>query len=501
MKHLQTDVAVVGCGIAGMAAALSALEAGAKVLCIERSSFEERGGNSRWTDGNLLVATGKDDFEVMDMFWESLSDNSGFHIDKDMMAETVQDYENWHPNVKTGPFLDPLLLHTFGENIPPSLSWLQERGVKIDLEGKTFPFFIRMMPFPQIYGGGLNVIETLTPQIEEKGGSFVCETTATDLMVDDMGRIEGVRCTTKNNEPVEISAKAVILASGGFQGNPQMLAQYCGKESKYVKPVCKGGYYNKGEGLRMALALNAAPAGDWSEIHREMVDPRSVQPEALVHIWQCGIVVNQRGERFMDECPDSWTDWLEPSGRAVMAQPEGIAYIIYDEELNSGDDQSWRAGNRSEEKPITGETLAELAGKLGIPPVRLEQTVADYNLACTRSDEVTFTWDPATFSFGGIATEGIDPPKSNYARKLERGPFYCYPMIASIVMTLGGLRVNADAQVLNYSGELIPGLYAAGETVGVHYGDYAGGTSSIRALVFGRLAGNHAASLVAGEQT
>jgi tricarballylate dehydrogenase len=496
MKCYETEVVVVGCGIAGMAAALSALEAGAKVISVERSTFDERGGNSRWTDANLLVAPGRSDFELLDMFWDGLTNNSGFHVDRDMMAETANDYDSWHPNVKTGPFLDPVLLETFGENVPSSLEWLQNHGVKIDIEGKNFPFFIRMMPFPQIYGGGLNVIETLTPRIQEKGGEFIFETTATELLIDEMGRIYGLRGTTKNNEPVEIKARAVILASGGFQGNPQMLAQYCGKESKYVKPVCKGGYYNKGEGLRMALAINAAPAGDWSEMHRQMVDPRSTQPEALVHIWQGGIVVNQHGERFMDECPSNFSEWHEPPGRAIMAQPGGIGYIIYDEQLNSGAYQGWRAGNRSEVAPIVGNTLQELAEKLEIPAKKLEQTVAKYNRACVRSDSVQFNWDAETFSFGGVSTEGVEPPKSNYAKKVEIGPFYCYPMIASICMTLGGLRVNANAQVLNYSAEIIPGLYAAGETVGMHYGDYTGGTSAVRALTFGRLAGDHAASII-----
>ena len=496
MQRFETDVVVVGCGVAGMTAALSALEGGARTINVERSTFEERGGNSRWTDANLLIEPDSDSFEPSDHFWTYFSMVSKFHMFPDMEGESAGDYEQWHPNLKTAPFLDPELLGAFAENIPVTLKWLEQNGVKIDTERHSFPYHIRLPGIPQIYGGGLSVIEELTPRIQKLGGEFLCETTATDLMLDDMGRVCGLRGTTKNNEPVEIKAKAVVLASGGFQGNPQMLAQYCGENSKYLRPVAKGGYYNKGEGLRMALAINAAPAGDWSDVHRQMVDPRSPQPEALTHVWPCGILVNQNGERFMDEFDSSFFNWLEEPGKRILEQPGGISYIIYDEQVNSSDYKEWRLGLRTEQEPIVGETLAELATKLGIPPQALEKTVAEFNQGCTRSDEVELgEFHPETLSFDGIGTEGISPPKSNGAKRIEKGPFYCYPMISSICMTLGGLRVNGNAQVLNQSAETIEGLYAAGETVGLHYGMYASATSVLRGLTFGKLAGTHAATL------
>ena len=292
MKQYETDVVVVGCGVAGLSASLSALESGSRCITLERSSYEERGGNSRWTDANLLIETDTNSFQPTDYFWHTLTENGKFHLFPDMEAETAKEYESWHPNLKTAPMFDPALLYAFGENIPTTLNWLEEHGVKIDTAQHSFPFFIRLPGLAQIYGGGLTVIETLTPIIEDKGGKILCETTATELMFDDMGKICGLHAIAANNEPVQIKAKAVVLASGGFQGNPQMLAQYCGENARYLRPVAKGGYYNKGEGLRMALAANAAPAGDWSDVHRQMVDPRSPHPEALTHIWQCGIVVN-----------------------------------------------------------------------------------------------------------------------------------------------------------------------------------------------------------------
>ncbi len=494
MQHYETDVIVIGCGVAGMTAALSALESGASTINIERSTFEERGGNSRWTEANLMIKTNQEELELMDWFWELYSMNTGFNVEPDFIKEMASDYENWHPNAKTAPILDPELLQTFGDNVVPTLEWLKNYGIRVNTNDHVFPSFVPVMSFSQISGGGLAVIESLTPAIEEKGGKFLCETTAIALLQDDMGRVCGVKATGKNNEPVEIKGKAVILASGGFEGNPQMLAQYLGGKSRHMKPVAKGGYYNKGEGLKMALDLNAAPAGDWSDCHRQMVDPRSPQPEALVDIWPCGILVNQWGQRFMDECPDNFMLHQEEPGKAMCDQPNGLGYMIFDDALASSDDQSWKKGLRTDQPPHKADTLEELALQLQIPPQQLVATVANYNAACTRSDEVDYAeYDPTTFNFGGKSTQGLNPPKSNYAKRIEQGPFYCYPIMPSICFTYGGLKVTPDAQVLNYSGEIIPGLYAAGETVGVTYRIYTGATSVLRGLTFGRLAGNHAA--------
>lgn len=497
MQSFETDVIVVGCGAAGLTAALAALEAGVRVINLERSSYDERGGNTRWTEANLLLKFNQDNFELQDAFLQGYMTNSGFHSDPDFVAETVRDYAKWHPNVKTAPFLDAALLHAFAENIPPTLAWLQDYGVRVDTRGQPFPLCLKILPFCQIYGGGLALIEALTPAIEARGGELLCETTATELIVDDMGRVCGVRGTGKRNEPVEIRAAAVVLASGGFEGNPQMLAQYGGPNTKYLKPVAKGGYYNKGEGLRMALALNAAPAGDWSDCHHQMVDPRSTQPEALVNIWPCGVLVNSLGKRFMDEAPNNLALWQEEPGKAVLAQPGGIGFLIYDQQLESASDQTWRAGLRTDQGPIVADTLTELADALGMPPAVLIKTIDDYNVACVDSDRVDMSFfDAQTFSFGGCGTQGLEPPKSNFARRIEKGPFYCYPVMSSICFTYGGLRVTPDAEVINYSGEVIPGLYAAGETVGMHYGVYTGATSVLRGLTFGRLAGRHAAAQI-----
>ena len=499
MRCFETDVVIVGCGVAGMTSALSALEGGVKTINLERSTFEERGGNSRWTDANLLIEPNSEAFEPSEFFWASFLFATKFHLPPHMEKDAANAYDQWEANTKTGPFLDPELLSTFSDNIPITLRWLSERGVKVDIEPNPFPYHVQMPGVPQISGGGLAVIEALTPRIEALGGEFLYETTATDLILDDRGAVCGLRASGKDNEPIEIRAKAVVLASGGFQGNPQMLAQYVGPDSKYLRPVAPGGYYNKGEGLRMALAVNAAPAGDWSDVHRQMVDPRAPGHEALTHIWQMGVLVNQNGDRFLDEFDSNFLNWHEEPGRAIVKQPGGISYIIYDDEVNSGPYQGWRRGLRNPVDPIMGETLEELAVKLNIPPANLVRTVDAFNAACTRSDDVVLGYakvDGFPFTFDGVSTEGISPPKSNGAKRVEKGPFFCYPMISSICLTLGGLRVTPNSQVLNQSAEAIPGLYAAGETIGMYYGMYVGGTSVLRGLTFGKIAGSHAAAQI-----
>ena len=496
MQEFETDIVVIGCGVAGITASLAALESGARVITLERSTEDERGGNSRWTDANLLLKVGHDSFEWHDAFWPSYGANMGFHTDPDFVNETSRDYENWDPLVKTAPFLDPEVLGVFADSMPSTLQWLVDMGVSIDLAGKFYPYPFKIAHLPYITGGGLEVIDKLAPRIEAAGGRFLYETTAHKLITDDMGQVCGVEASTKGNEPVRINANSVVLASGGFQGNPQMLAQYVGQRSRWVKPVAKGGYYNKGEGLRMALELNAATAGDWSDMHLQQVDPRSKRPEALVDFWQCGIVVNQNGDRFTDEFPSDVNLWQEEMGKAVLQQEGGIGYILYDDQLHSAPNQEWRFGNRSEVEPYQANSLEELAAKINVPAARLIETVNAYNAACVQSDEVEYgalQVEPE-LSFGGHATQGITPQKSNYAKRLEKAPFFAHPMMSSICFTLGGLRVTPNAQVVNASGEVIPGLYAAGETIGMHYKFYTPATSVLRGLIFGRIAGQHAAN-------
>jgi tricarballylate dehydrogenase len=276
----------------------------------------------------------------------------------------------------------------------------------------------------------------------------------------------------------------VVLACGGFEGNAEMMTRYVGPRSVYLRPVCKGGYYNRGEGIQMALAAGAAPCGDFGSYHAEPVDPRSGIAEPSVFIFPYGVLVNTEGRRFTDEAPGTVDAYYERVTRRIYEQPQGTAWVILDARHQRI--PNYRLGIRTDKPPVVGATLFELAGKIGIPPAALEQSVREYNAACP-SDA---GWRP--LELDGLATRGLVPSKSNWATPLHEAPFHAYPIISSNVFTFGGLKIDVSARVLDGDGEPMPGLYAAGEIVGLYWGNYTGATSVLKGLVFGRIAGTHA---------
>jgi tricarballylate dehydrogenase len=324
----------------------------------------------------------------------------------------------------------------------------------------------------------------LVAAVESLGGQIRYNCTARGL-VRDGGRVTGVEIRNEQGEFETVSAGEVIIATGGFEGNAEMLARYVGPVSRRVRPVARGGYYNKGEGVSMALAAGAAPAGDYTLFHAEPVDPRSGAPEAAIFAHPYGILVDQAGRRFVDEGSDVVDLTYEAIARLICGQESGQAFLI----LDSGHQRIPRIHSaiRTDVAPVTGDTIQELADQLGIEPGALAETVHEYNLACQPG-----TFDP--LALDGLHTDGVNPPKSNWAVPLAEPPFFAYPIISSNVFTFGGVKVNCSAQVLDGDGIPIAGLSAAGEVIGLYYGRYAGSTSVLRGAVFGRLAGSHAAA-------
>jgi tricarballylate dehydrogenase len=260
---------------------------------------------------------------------------------------------------------------------------------------------------------------------------------------------------------------------------------YLGPRARYLRPVARGGYHNKGEGIRMALAVGAAPSGDFGQIHAEPLDPRSGAPEPIVLVFNYGILVNRRAERFINEAPATVDATYENITRQILEQPEGIAYAVLDARID--DVPNWKRSVRSDQAPIKADTLEELARKIGVDPAALKKTVEAYNAACPRGDG----FDP--LAVDGLATApDYAPPKSNWSRRIEQAPFFAYPIICGNCFTFGGIKVNTSGQVVNADGEAIEGLYAAGEMTGLYYGTYTGATSVLRGAVFGKIAGQHA---------
>tara|TARA_R110001583_G_scaffold182192_2_gene339806 strand:- start:4860 stop:6314 length:1455 start_codon:yes stop_codon:yes gene_type:complete len=474
MTELTFDLIVAGCGVAGLSAAVAAAERGLSVAVLERATCEERGGQSRFTEAYLRM---KSHEEVTDDFEQFLAENSGFYQDPDFVAEGLSERSSWSPQTRALASIDAGVIGAFADNVADTIAWLKQQGVRFDFLPTQFLTSTQPRLLP--VGGGEAIVETLAARAEEQGVRFFYETSARSLISQGYSRIEGIRAVSRTEGDITFYG-AVVLACGGFEGNSEMMTQYVGPRSIYLRPVCKGAYYNRGEGIRMALDLGAAGAGDFGSYHAEPVDPRSGISEPSIFIFPYGVLVNQQGLRFTDEAPGTVDAWYERVTRRIYEQSEGIAWVILDQQVK--DIPNYRLAIRTDQPAIEGATLAQLAERIGVPAEALEQTLADYNNACGEGDYQPLVAD-------GLATTGLTPAKSNWAQRIEQGPFFAYPIISSNVFSFGGLKVNEQAQVVNVDGNIVENLYAAGETMGLYFGNYAGGTSVLKGLVFGRLAG------------
>lgn len=480
-REVQSDVVVVGSGIAGLSAAVTAAQAGAKVTLLERAAIEDRGGNTRWTDAFMRM---KSEDEVADDFEAHFAANAGYHLDPALVQETAGSFEERSALAKVLPLTDPDVIATFSERAGPTLNWLKSFGVRFDF----LPSYLittcttRLAPI----GGGLALIEALAPAAEAAGVDAHYETTARGLLQNDRGETIGIRASAKDHQQIHFKAQSVILACGGFEGNPEMLTRYIGPSASHLRPVARGGYYNRGEGVRMALGAGAAPCGDYGLFHAEPLDPRSGAPEPILLIFNYGILVNRQGHRFVDEAPATVDATYESITRQVFEQPGSVAYIIFDSGID--DVPGWQRAIRSDVPPFSANTLEELAAQIDVPAEQLAMTVGEFNAACPAPD----AFKP--LETDGLATApGLAPRKSNWSRPINRPPYKAFPMMCGNCFTFGGLKVDPRSRVLNTSGEVMPGLYAAGETMGIYYGTYTGATSVLRGAVFGRIAGDEAA--------
>lgn len=468
-------ILVVGSGIAGLSAALTAAETGAQVTIVERALEGEHGGNTRYTEAYLRM---KSMDEVADDFVDHFMANAGGYTDPSIVQEMVRDPDDWSPLARSQSTVDPDLLGAFAEHAGPTLRWLEQAGLKFDFLPTAFitTTTTRLLPV----GGGLAMVETLTAACKAKGVTFRFGTTARALATLD-GTLTGLVTSAGT-----IECDAVILACGGFEGNTEMLSRYIGPGAVNLRPVARGGHYNKGEGIRMALDIGAAPNGDFGSYHAEPVDPRSGIAEPAIFTFPYGILVNKAGQRFTDEAPGTVDAHYESVTRRIYEQRDGIAWLITDAGLD--DVPNWQKGSRTDKPPVTADTIEGLAKAIGVPVDVLQTTLADYNAAC-----VDGPFDP--LKADGLATQGLVPPKSNWARPIAAAPFRAWPIISANVFTFGGLKADRHARVLDHDGQPIAGLYAAGETMGLYYRTYTGSTSVLRGAVFGRQAALHAAGL------
>lgn len=477
---INADLIVVGHGLAGLSAAVAAAEAGKTVVVLERAPFEDFGGNSRWTEGFMRM---KNDSEIADDFEEHFAENAGPDLDPVILGAINSSYEHWPSIAKAHPFPDPELISFFAAEVPSSLAWLKGFGCRFE----NLPIYLLTQNTSRIaaVGGGLAIIEALHKRGTDLGVAFHYETTCRELMQSEDGSVLGVKAFSTSQGMLTFRGTNTVLACGGYQGNSEMMTQYLGPKARYIRPVARGGYYNKGEGIRLALQLGAAPAGEFGSYHAEPVDPRSDVAQAVIFVYPYGVLINTSGERFINEAPGTVDAHYDNITRSIADQPNGIAYAVFDSKID--DVPRWQTSIRSDQPVIQADSLEALAALINVPLDRFLATVAEFNEACP-SDE--------GFADGlnedGLQTTGIWPEKSNHARTIEKGPFFAYPIVSANCFTFGGLKVNTRTQVLDTDGRVIPGLLAAGETVGIYHQVYTGSTSVLRGIVFGRRAGQTA---------
>jgi len=488
----HTDVIVVGGGQAALSAAISAQESGARVILLEKAPEAERGGNTVFTDLTRFAYNGLDDLRTLIP-----------HLtDEDAATLEVEEYgaDRFYNDLMrvSGGRADPAYSEVIVNESYSFVKWLVGLGVKWDIcwdkavpgaDGKTHT---RGGLASRAAGGGEETSRILFNLAAKRGITILYETMATKLLVNEAGKVIGVKVKDKSGQH-DINSKAVILTCGGFQASPEMRTKYLGPSWDLVK--VRGTRYDTGDGLNMALQIGAAVAGQFSGCHAVQVMMEGPEFElrdyACAHGYTNGIVVNQVGNRFIDEGEDFNTYTYAKEGRAVLGQPQNIAFQIFDENKAMRSVLATYESMYKAVTPVVADTIGELACKLDINEEALVKTVSEFNASV---QDVPF--DPTVLD--GKGTEGIAPPKSNWALRIDTPPYSAYPVTCGITFTFGGLKTNTKAQVIDTQGNPIPSLYAAGEMAGSYYFNYASGSGLMKGGVFGRIAGKNAASEPAG---
>jgi len=459
MTQNPRKLVVVGHGAAGLAAALSAAQQAQSrglpvdITVLEKSPEDEAGGNTRWSPSNIRL-------DAPDRIDANFAD--------DMLRAC-------------GGRGDPGYFRTLADNATATVRWLQRHGV----EFVTPVYYLSAGPARiQPVGGGGAIVAKLLDAAKRVGVQFVYDSPVSRLLMEG-DRVSGVEARSRGGVSM-LDADAVILACGGFQGNPAMMRAHFGPGAEIIKLISPGTRFDTGDGIRVATEHGASISGDWNGMHIEPVDPRAANSAPVVLVYPYGIVVDADGRRFFDEGGGLMHETWEALARDIhFARPKSIAYAILDSRLF--EIEGFERAIRSEVPPYRAQTLEGLAAQIRIPAASLRQTVDAFNAAATG--------DPARFDASrcdGLATGAtLKPPKSNWARAIATPPFVAYPLVGAIAYTFGGLATNAKAEVLCEQGPM-PGLYAAGETTGHFYRTAPNAVAVLRALVFGKIAGQEA---------
>lgn len=460
-EGIQWDLVVVGGGNAALCAAITAAEMGARVVVLESAPKTYRGGNSRHTRNFRCMHRGP-----LSVLTDEYTEDEYYD---DLLRVTKG---------KTDEALARMVIRTSEECLP----WMEQHGVRFQpsLSGtlslsRTNAFFL---------GGGKALVNAYYNTAEDLGVQVHYDADVSHVAIDS-NRFSHVEVTLEGRT-VRVEGKAAVLASGGFQGNIDWLADAWGPAARNF--LIRGTPYNKGAVLRDMLDQGANSVGDPTQCHAVAIDGRAPKFDGgIVTRLDCvpfSIVVNKDGERFYDEGEDVWPKRYAIWGRLVAAQADQVAYSIIDS-------KSFDLFMPSVFPPEKADTLDALAKTLTLPPEALKKTVADFNAACRDGD-----FHPTELD--GLATSGVEPAKTNWARPLDTPPYYAYQLRPGVTFTYLGLSVDETARV-SHVGGAYDNVWAAGEIMaGSILGEgYLAGFGMTIGTVFGRIAGQEAAAHVA----
>ena len=493
---VDADVVVVGAGGAGMTAAITAAAEGKNVVILESQSMV--GGNSVRATGGMNA--GKTVYQDENEFGESagvektLKTAAEKYADNETitaLAKTVSEQWAAYQANPTGYFdsvelmeldtmiggkgiNDPELVETLCANSADAIDWLDEHGITLHNVSSFGGASVKRIHRPVNAEGktvsvGSYMIPLLQENCEKAGVKMMLDTTATEILTDANGAAVGVKATGASGETVTVNAKAVVLASGGFGANLDMVVKY--------KPELKGFMTTnapgiQGQGIEMAQAIGAATVDmDQIQIHPTV----EANTAALITEGLRGdgaVLINAEGKRFIDE-----VGTRDVVSAAEIAQTGSYSWLVVDQAMV--DASSVIQGYIKKGYTVTGETYEELGKAMGVDAAAFAETMDKWN---------------------GYVEAKNDPDfgRTSFANPLNTAPYYAVKVTAGVHHTMGGLKINANTEVLNEKGEVIPGLFAAGEvTGGVHGANRLGGNAVADFTVFGRIAGAAASDYAA----
>ena len=494
----DADVVVIGAGGAGMTAAMTAADAGQKVVILESQAMV--GGNSARATGGMNAAKtvyqDENEFDQAAGVEKTLATAAEKYADNETitaLAKTVSEQWAAYQANPTGYFdsvelmeldtmvggkgiNDPELVETLCEGTADAIDWLDENGITLHNVSSFGGASVKRIHRPvneegKVVSVGAYMIPLLQENCEKRGIDIVLNTTVDTILTDANGAAVGVSGTDKDGNTVVVNAKSVILATGGFGANLDMVTQYKPELAGFMTTNAAGA---QGQGIEMATAIGAGTVDmDQIQIHPTV----EANTAALITEGLRGdgaILVNANGERFIDE-----VGTRDVVSAAEIAQPGSYSWLIVDQAM--ADASSVIQGYIKKGYTKTGATYEELAKELDVDPAAFANTMETWNSYVEAKN------DP---DFG----------RTSFANPLNNGPYYAIKVTAGVHHTMGGVTINSATEVLKEDGTVIPGLFAAGEvTGGVHGANRLGGTAVADFVVFGRIAGESAANYASAQ--